>query len=178
MKFKVGDIVRFVGKYSDHVNYIEKDIPLKDLVNQYGNKLTISAIRKNYDEIHIKEDNFWCFKEEELEFINAKPTKQELLDMPVGTKIYTDAEDEEYQVWVKGIDGDFYNKDNDNLDENDINDDLTLYIYGTDYGTKIIKIEVPTYEIVYDYSTEVQEMTVAEIEKALGHTVKIIKEDK
>ena len=40
-----------------------------------------------------------------------------------------------------------------------------------------MKVEEPTYKTIYEYEAELQEMTVAEIEKALGHPVKIIKED-
>lgn len=70
----------------------------------------------------------------------------------------------------------FRNDDSDVLVDYDINDDLT--INDEDLGTRIIKVEVPTYETEYDSSGEVKEMTIAEISKALGYEVKIIKEDK
>lgn len=56
--------------------------------------------------------------------------------------------------------------------ENGIGEDWS--IVDEDMGTKIIKIEEPIYKTVYDYTSEVQEMTISEIEKVLGHKVKII----
>ena len=41
----------------------------------------------------------------------------------------------------------------------------------------IMKVErVIEYKIIFDRNTEVKEMTIAEIEKELGYSVKIIKE--
>ena len=148
-----------------------------------GNKIGIIKIddesTKPYKVYFEDIDRECWFCEDQLKLVvNKKPTKQELLDMPAGTKIYTDAEAEDYQVWLKKIDGDFCNEYNDTFGKYDIEDDLKLNLDVEDYGTKIIKIEKPIYETVYDSSTEVQEMTIAEIEKALGHAVKIIKEGK
>ena len=161
----------------------------------YGKVVKIfydGGVRVQYDKAHsdlhsdcgeCPSNTVWNYNKTELNELELvlikKPTKQDLFDMPVGTKIYTDAKDEDYQVWVKTSKEDFNCNYNDYIDENDINEDLTIDEDKTDedYGTKIIKIEKPTYETIYDYSTEVQEMTVAEIEEALGHAVKIIKED-
>lgn len=162
-KFKVGEKVRVID---DRENLRVK--------NKIG---VLKADDKDYKPYQVYfediDDYFW-FYEHQLELVDKKPTKQELLDMPVGTKIYTDAENEDYQEFV--FDGDAFRNARHWLEYCEINEDLTLINEG--YGTKIIKIEVPAYETVYDYSTEVQEMTVSEIEKVLGHAVKIIKEDK
>ncbi len=175
MEFKVGDRVKnkkygygkVVKLFDDGGVRVQYDNTHINLHSACGNCPPNTAL--NYDEPELSE----------LELISTKkPTKQELLDMPVGTKIYTDAKDEDYQVWVKTSKVDFNCNYSDYIDEDDINNDLTLdEDIDEDCGTKIIKIEKPTYETIYDYSTEVQEMTVAEIEKALGHAVKIIKED-
>ena len=170
MRFKKGEKVRVVD-----------DREKLGVKNKIGIIKTDDKSSKPYNVYFEDMGNYYWFYEDQLELAsNKKPTKQELLDMPLGTKIYTDAEDEDYQVWIKTSKEDFYNGVTDNsLDENDINDDLTFNEYADeDWGTKIIKIEQPIYETVYDYSAVVQEMTVAEIEKALGHAVKIIKEDK
>ncbi len=173
-KFKIGDKVRVIkGKRFHSLG----DKNFDEFLKENNNVLTIAFVNNCGAWYEVKEDREWCLEEEELELItNIKPTKQELLDMPVGTKIYTDAEDEDYQIWTKTAKKDFYDKNNNNIDNSDINDDLTLDT-DEDFGAKIIKIEKPTYETVYDCEEEVQEMTIAEIEKALGHAVKIIKED-
>ena len=41
----------------------------------------------------------------------------------------------------------------------------------------IIKVERPTYTTVFERDEEVKEMTIAEISKALGYEVKIVKEE-
>ena len=93
--------------------------------------------------------------------------------MPVGTKITTDAEeDNEYFYTGKAFESKDYR-----LKEYEINEDLTLNAEDKDNGTRIIKIEVPEYSTIYKYSTEIQEMTIAEIERKLGHPVKIVKEE-
>lgn len=117
-------------------------------------------------------DTFWEFDSNELE--HSLLTKEELLKMPVGTKITTNAKKDNEYIY----DGeDFFNTEY-CIEDTEINDDLTLDTLNEKYGTRIVKIEKPTgYETIYEYSNEVQEMTIAEIEKALGHAVKIIKEE-
>ena len=109
------------------------------------------------------------------EFKSRKLTLEELEEMPVGTKITTDRDNDNVFIKIENDNLEFYSiEDNDNLSRYDIEDDLS--INEEDYGTKIIKIEIPKeYVTVYEYANEVQEMTVAEIEKVLGHPVKIIK---
>lgn len=121
-----------------------------------------------------KSNNTWYFKENEIELITKKPTKEELLEMPLGTKITTNKD--KYNIFIKVDKDEFKNDDGDTLCDYEINEDLT--IEDEYYGTKIIEVEVPTYETVYGSSKEVKEMTIAEISKALGYEVKIIKEDK
>ena len=118
----------------------------------------------------IEEDGF-IWDERAFESLNKKPTKDELLKLPIGTKITTD--NDVNNVFIKICEDTFVN-DNTSLYDYNINDNLT--INDEVLGTKIIKVEVPTYETKYDYSKEVREMTIAEISKALGYEVKIIKE--
>lgn len=114
------------------------------------------------------------FCEDEIDFlIHKKPTKEELLKMPVGTKITTNRDYD--NIFVKISDDVFKNNYDECIWDVDIEKDLS--INEPYYGTKIIKIEVPTYETLYDSSEEVKEMTMDEICKALGYNVKIVKEE-
>lgn len=137
-----------------------------------GKVVTIEYIDSD-DIVTIKESSYY-FDKRAFEPLNTKPTKDELLEMPIGTKITTD--NDEHNVFIKVAEDEFRNDDCYVLLDGDINDDLT--INDKDLGTRIIKVEVPTYETEYDCSGEVKEMTIAEIRKALGYEVKIIKEDK
>ena len=176
MKFKVGDIIK--GKHNQY-GVTDERMTEGEVIKIINNNAMRVKVLKHEDVDYVGGEWNVTNSDKEFELVYCKkPTKQELSDMPVGTKIYTDAEDKDYQEWIKTSKYDFYNGENDEtLYEDDINNDLTLDVYDDDYGTKIIKIEKPTYETIYDYSAEVQEMTVAEIEEVLGHAVKIIKED-
>ena len=120
-----------------------------------------------------KLNDFWAFNEDELELCDVKPTTQELLELPIGTKITTDLEED--NAFVKFDENSFINQQADILEVYDIEYNLLINVGG--YGTKIIKIEVPDYKTIYDSSKEVKEMTIAEISKALGYEVKIVREE-
>lgn len=171
MEFKVGDKVRVLKAEDGN----------EDIVGKTGTivkRLEIMA-QIEFDE---KLDGCWGngykwnVDYDKLELINDKKlTKDELLKLPTGTKITTDNNGN--NVFIKICEDRFVNDDCDSLCDYDINNDLT--IDDEDCGTRIIKVEVPsvlTYETKYDYSEEVREMTIAEISKALGYEVKIIKE--
>ena len=165
MKFKVGDKVKFVREKVYHMASIK-----------IGEIFTIIETDNSDRPYKVKDREggiVWFFAEEvELAF-SKKPTREELLSMPDGTRITTDL-DSKYNIFTKAND-EFISDDGSCIDDYDINDDLTLD--DDDYGTKIIKIEKPTeYVTVYEYATELQEMTIADIEKALGHPIKIVKE--
>lgn len=170
--FIVGDIIK--GKKDNGYGYTDEGMTKARVLSVNGSEMRIEVLEhedKDYIGNKTTVDNT-CTK---FELVNArKVTKEELLDMPIGIKITTDAEKDNVYVY----DGEsFYNEEG-CIDECDIEDDLTLDVYDEEeYGTRIIKIEEPTYSTIYDYSTEAKEMTVAEIEKALGHAVKIIKEE-
>lgn len=159
-----------------------RELKVGDRVKVIDNRENLS-LKSNIGELKINDEtckpykiyfkdidkNFWFYKDQVVS--GERMTKKELLDMPIGTKITTDAKEDNEFVY----DGDSFYNENGCIEDYDIEDDLS--ISDEDYGTKIIKIEEPKYTTIYDYSTEVQEMTVAEIEKALGHAVKIIKEE-
>lgn len=163
MEFKVGDKVRFVKELRRHCPVLK-----------IGDVTTITRICIDGD-IELETNNI-C-SPEELELVNNKPTKEELEEMPIGTRITTDRKNDNVFIKIENDETVFSSiEECDCLSSYDIEDDLTINDY--DYGTKIVKIEVPTeYETKYDYSNEVKEMTIAEIEKELGYGVKIIKEE-
>jgi hypothetical protein len=174
MKFKVGDKVRvkknlddiekFVGGYTSPMGKMEGKIvtikeQTKSLSGEPGYK--------------IEEDgNSFIWDERAFESLNKIQTKDELLKLPTGTKITTD--NDENNVFIKIDKGVFENENRYHLHGYKINDDLT--ITDIDCGTRITKVEAPTYETKYEFSKEVREMTIAEISKELGYEVKIIKE--
>ena len=119
-----------------------------------------------------KDNDYWYFDDDDVELFNQKHTKEELLELPIGTKITTDLK--EHNVFVKTCENEFKSDDCEIISDYDIKDDLS--IKDKDYGTKILKIEIPTYETIYDTTKEVKEMTMNEICKELGYNVKIIKE--
>ena len=162
MKFRVGDKVKVI-KEGTHCQ-------------KKGDIVEILRIEDKSYYWECPYNGRWYLKEDEVSYF--KLTKEELIKMSVGTVITTNAEDEEYQKWIKIDNGYFVNIDDSDyyLDTYDINEDLTIDS-DDDYGTRITKIEEPEYTTTYDYSKEIKEMTVAEIEKELGHAVKIIKEE-
>lgn len=171
MKFKVGDIIK--GRKDNGYGYTEERMTKAKVLSVYGDRMEIKILEHKdafYIGRMIEVDNTHT----KFELVSGKKvTKKELFTMPVGTKITTDAEkDNEYFYTGKVFEGKDYR-----LKEYEINEDLTLNAEDEDNGTRIIKIEVPEYSIIYKYSTEIQEMTIAEIEKELGHPVKIIKEE-
>ena len=171
MKFRVGDIVKGIpgNSYSitnanmykgEVVKASDDSIVIKILEHEskdvIGKEYTVENNGKNFELISLK-----------------KPTKEELFKMPIGTKITTNLDED--NIFVKISDDVFENNYDECVWDTDIEEDLS--ITDIEYGNKIIKIEVPTYETVYDSSKEVKEMTMDEICKALGYNVKIIKEE-
>lgn len=171
-KFKVGDVVKGVKDsiYACTDEQMEEGKVIK-VINDDKIKVKIS---KHATRSCIGEE--FSVMSKYFELIRPKKiTKDELLKMPIGTKITTDAEEEFRRVLVKSGEKHFENEEC-SLGDYSINEDLSLS--DREFGTRIVKIEEPEYKTVYDYSKEVQEMTIAEIEKELGHSIKIIKEEK
>lgn len=169
--FIVGDIIK--GKKDNGYGFIDERMTKARVVSINGSKMQIQVLEhdnKGFIGDIVSVDNTYT----KFELVSAwEITKKNLLDMPIGTKITTDGK--EYNVYVKVEEDYFRNENADLIDNHDITE--YLEITDEDFGTRIIKIEEPTYSTIYDYSTEAREMTVAEIEKALGHAVKIIKEE-
>ena len=170
--FIVGDIIK--GKKDNGYKWTEERMTKAKVLNVNGPKMQIEILEHEesyYVGCRESVDNTYT----KFELVNAKKvTRKELLDMPIGTKIITNAKTNNEYVY----DGESFCSKKGCIVEYDIEDDLTLdFCDEEEYGTKIVKIEEPKYSTIYDYSIEAQEMTIAEIEKALGHAVKIIKEE-
>lgn len=178
MKFKVGDKVRVKKNLDDIEKFVDGYTSV--MGEMEGKIVTIKEQTKTFlgkPGYKIEEDGRFIWDERAFESLNKIQTKDELLKLPIGTKITTDNDGN--NVFIKICEDRFVNDDCDSLCDFDINDNLT--IDDEDCGTRIIKVEVPivsTYVTKYDYSKEVREMTIAEISKELGYEVKIIKEDK
>ncbi len=180
MKFKVGEKVR-VKKDLDKIENFECGYMSK-MKEMEGKIVTIKDISYERTWVSIEEcPNRYNYDIRAFEKIYEKPTLKKLERMPMGTKITIDREDDNVLVKTEEDELEFYSiKQNENLDRYDINDDLTIDEDWDDETTKIIKIEKPVeYETVYEYfEEEKKEMTIAEIEKELGYSVKIVKETK
>lgn len=178
MKFKVGDIVK--GIPDNGYSITNGDMYKGEVVNVSDDSIVIKIldhkskglVGKEYPVVWKEyqiENNEECFELISLK----KPTKEELLKMPIGTKITTNKDED--NIFVKISDCVFENNDDECVWDTDIEEDLS--ITDIECGDKIIKIEVPTYKTVYDNSEEIREMTMDEICKALGYNVKIVKEE-
>lgn len=173
MKFKVGDKVRLL---KDKMHDVHTDMTKIKFENEeIGVIKHISDCDTDIYKIEIIFDdgysNCWCC-EDEIELINKKPYKRELLEMPLGTIIKIDGE-EGNNVFVKVGEEMFCNNKDDVIEEDDIYHDLSLAFF----GNEIVEIQVPTYRTIYTKDKEIREMTISEIEKELGYSIKVIKED-
>ena len=170
MKFKVGDKVIIRKDLKEGYDF--KEHVTDDMEELAGKIVTITKVWENDGgRYYIKEDMYNYIWSEDMFENSTKPTKEELFKMPLGTIIKTDRDCN--NVFVKVGENDFCNDDVDHIEDNYVNDDLSLECF----GNKIIEIQIPTYETIYKADKEVKEMTIAEIEKELGYPVKIIKED-
>ena len=174
MNFRIGDKVKLLKEKMNDRHCDETIIKFKNeeigIIKEFDN----DDFTKNNIQIIFNDrySNCWCHKDE-IELVNKKPSKSELLKMPLGTIIKTDTE-EGNNVFVKVGEETFYNDDDDKLDEEDIHDDLNIDFF----GNKIIEIQEPIcYKTIYTENREIREMTISEIEKKLGYPIKVIKED-
>lgn len=170
MKFKVGNIIK--GRPDNGYGVTGGDMYKGEVIQAFDNMMVIKILDHKYTNV-IGEK--FTVKNEDLAFELISPkkiTKEELLKMPIGTKITTNFD--KHNVFVKKSTDRFIN-DAAVIADYEIKEDLSIFDIG--FGDEIIKVEVPTYETVYDNSEEVKEMTMGEICKALGYNVKIVKEE-
>ena len=171
MKFKVGDKVRIRKDLKEGDSF---EIYVTDEMEELAGKIvTITKVNKTLASVRYvidKDDGFYSWSEDMFEGL-AQLTKEELFKMPIGTIIKTDRQ--EHNIFVKVGKNDFCNDDVDHIEDNYVNNDLSLECF----GTKIIEIQEPTYNTIYKADAEVKEMTIAEIEKELGYPIKVVKEE-
>ena len=131
MRFKVGDRVRFVKDIGGHTN----DVRLGEIYR---------IIRIDGSETPYQVENKEWFNEEEI--VLADYTYEDLKKSPIGTKITF----ENGEVLVKDDDGNYSNKKRwrDDSDLKELKDRVNTL-------GKIIKIEEPTYQTVYEVKQEI-----------------------
>ena len=165
MKFKVGDKVRIRKDLKEGPEY---KYYVDDSMEKLAGKC-VEILEADSDSYQVAgSKSLWS--EDMFEKL-VKPTREELLKMPIGAIIKTDWD--EHNIFVKVGENDFCNDDCDHIEDDDINEDLSLDCC----GDKIIEIQEPTYRTIYRVETEVKEMTIAEIEKQLGYPIKVVKEE-
>lgn len=132
MKFKVGDKVKFIKKVELHSSKVK-----------LGDEYKIKDVNPTFC-MPYKIENGECFNEEELEI--AEYTYEDLKKSPIGTKITF----ENGEVLVKDDDGNYSNKKRwrDDSDLKELKDRINTL-------GKIIKIEEPTYQTVYEVKQEI-----------------------
>lgn len=166
MKYKVGDKVRIRSDLKETMNNAIYGISVNsEMVKLVGKMVTIDHVNKKI--YTIKEYGF-AWTDEMFECIE-KPSREDFLKMPVGTKIITDKGKELV------YDGECFSDKDDVIIDTMIDDDLNLIYDDMDYGTKIIEILEPEYRTIW--KEEVKKMTLKEIEKELGYPVEIVEEE-
>ena len=135
MKFKVGDRVKFVKSTWNHSYRVK-----------VGEVYKIKNIDKYSKLAYQTETNFEWFKEEELEKVEY--TYEDLKKSPIGTKVTF----EKGNILVKTGDNRFENV----LDVSRIQE--LVNFTDSSYG-KIIKIEEPIYQTVYEAKVEILDET-------------------
>lgn len=167
MKYKVGDKVRIRSDLKETMNNAIYGISVNsEMVKLAGKMVTIDHVNEKI--YTIKEYGF-AWTDEMFECIE-KPSREDFLEMPVGTKIITDKGKELV------YDGECFSDKDDVIIDTMIDDDLNLIYDDMDYGTKIIEILEPEYRTIW--KEEVKKMTLKEIEKELGYPVEIVEEEK
>ena len=169
MKFKVGEKVKIKKNLKEGYGF--KYYVADEMEKFKGKTVTIYSV--NSEAYRIEEDNMsWDWTEDMFES-STKPTKEELLKMPLGTIIKTDRDYN--NIFVKVGKNDFCNDNADHIFQCHVEEDLTINC--NHLGNKIIEIQEPTYNTIYKADKEVKEMTIAEIEKELGYPIKVVKEE-
>ena len=165
MNFKIGDKVRIKNNLEEIENF-EGDF--LDILNDYiGNICTIEKIIRGGRAVNVKENN-WTWDIRALELANITINNLQFGDIVtlrngeryVVADCYLHGESDMYNGDCYSI-YDMYNKD---LTQNENNED-----------EDIVKVQRDG-KVIYDREdTKVREMTVAEISKALGYEVKVVK---
>ena len=165
MELKVGDRVKIKINLNRIDNF--KCGYMSDMKKWEGENVTIKEVEGDYVKI-IEHPFNW--DKRAFEPIYSMLTKQELLKMPMGTKITTSK-------------GEIFVKDNITQDACRYFENSDQYINGRNIGNElellehlegdcIVKVETPNYSTVWERQ-EIKEMTLKEIEEKLGYKIKI-----
>lgn len=181
-KFNVGDKVRFIGNWDeiDNDDVLRKYdcVTISKCINLFN--LPFYTIAEDNGDSFIKEDALKLVEKVEnvrlkCNINNKKPTREELFNMPKGTKIYTDAKEDNEFVY----DGNRFNSLNKFLYKSNISEALKIVDdiapeFSTDFGTHVTKIEVPTdYEIIYDITEKNMESLREENERLIRQVAEL-----
>lgn len=153
MKYKVGDRVKIVKNYENafEIGEIAK-------IDEIDNSCRLCYHCEN-------SNNSEWLKEEEITPFDY--TWEDFLKAPIGTKVTFESGD----ILVKYFDNGFTN-----YGKSRRYDLLEGFKDVNGWLGKIIKIEEPIYQTVYEPTEQVEEMTMEEVCKALGKNIKIVKE--
>lgn len=180
-KFKVGDKVRIRKDLSTFIKYEVRVIP--DMLPYKGEVATVTHIRTSPVSPDIYEldiDNgLWVWSEdtlEKLEFTKEALKPGYLVRLKDGHLYMAMLSQNGLALndrigWVS----------TQNLDENlcDLSDDnfSIVEVYGySKYEYKVLDLDTSTRELLWKREEGKKEMTISEIEKELGYSIKIIKE--
>ena len=144
-KFNVGDIVIANEKANDEYN-----------ITKEGWKGVIVSINELFDDSFFARGfgnensslnaEYFCANATECFDVVKKFGKEELLELPIGTKIITDSDTHSTYIKVNA-DNTFISTEHDvYLDEENIDEDLNIYDVDEEFGTKIVRIETPEYK--------------------------------
>lgn len=165
-EFKVGDIIR--GRKNDKYRITNEEMLKAEVLRVENRNMDIKILdHKNKEEIGLT----YPVENDKRLFYYYESSLEDIFSLPLGSKIITDKK--EHNVFIKVGEDDWCNDVSDHLHERYLNEDLS--IKDSFFGDKIIKVEGATHDTFYE-QVKTKEMTVAEIEKALGYPVKIIKE--
>lgn len=150
MKFKIGDKVKYKDECIKGCDI--HNVFVVEHTNSYDYYYLVSDINDSSKKYLIAEEDLELI--DELAVKHNKPTKDELFNMPKGTKIYTDTKEDNEFVY----DGNTFNSLNKFLYKSNISDDLKIInidsSFSDAFGTHITKIEIPRdYETIYEEET-------------------------
>ena len=179
IKFKLGQKVKIKENLKEG-NYSSHHIYFADKMEKYtGKTVTIKELDRcgyKYAYSIEEDDKEWMWDEEWLEPVNYTFNIE---DIQAGDIIELDNGDKlvahyDYSHDIKFEDLDHQKNDNPVSDIDDIEEDGSINNYDHEY--KVVSVLRPIkYETIYNRNSEVKEMTVEEISKALGYEVKIVK---
>lgn len=161
MKFKVGDKVKYKDECINGCNI--HNVFVVEQTNSYDYCYLVSDINDSSKKYLIAEEDLELINESTLKYNTLKyntlkynkPSKEELFNMPKGTKIYTDTKEDNEFVY----DGNGFNSLDKFLRKENISDDLKIINieypdFPASFGTHIAKIKIPgDYETIYEEET-------------------------